>query len=195
MNYSASSMRPPVMNRLLNEGQPSPNWLDAPTKRAVLPNADLRTGLDGAATAGHILSHYNKLHPVYRLMLLCRTVPARSSCSCKQPCCSGWKTNADWSAGVDAVCLLLKVEAELSRKKGKKGMSTHPVMRRALVEKYFDGRKRFVVSEIAERCEVTEATVYTHKKPIEAYLEDQERTGWTQLDELLVEAGIVGVVG
>lgn len=192
MNYSAASIKPPTMNRLLNEGQPPANWLEAPTKRSVHPGAAMKTGLDGAATAGQVLSHYNKLHPVYRLVLLCRVLTPRLACSCKSPCCAGYKINPEWAAGVDATCLLLKVEAELSKKKGKKGLSTHPVMRRALVEKYFDHKRRFVVTEIAESCEVTEATVYAHQKPILHYLDDSEKTGWTKLDEALCGAGIVG---
>lgn len=139
-----------------------------------------------------ILQEFARLKPWPALALMCRAKAPRIACSCTRICCSGFKPNEDWAAAVDALCFILKHEAELSRKRGKKGLSTHPALRRSLVERFFDPARRFVLRELAESVSVSEMTVMVHKKPIEEFLRDQEQQGWQELDLLLQEAGIVG---
>jgi hypothetical protein len=193
VNHSVASIKAPTMNTMLaSHPNPSGSWLEAPTKRNPRPGAENLRGLDGAAQAGMILLEFAKLPVWPRLALLARSDAPRMACSCKQPCCSGFKLNGDWSAAVEALCLVLKNQAELSRKHGKKGYSTHPVLRRVLVECHFDPGRRVTIHDMAERVQLSTATVVAHKKLIVDFLDEEEKKGWTQLDELLQASGVVG---
>lgn len=192
-NHSSASIKPPTMSRAMSEGaDPDAKWIELPTKRSPRPGSENLRGLDGAGQAGMILQEFDKLPIWPRLALVCRALAPRVACSCKNPCCSGFRLNKDWSAAVDALCFVLKEEAELSKRKGKRGLSTDPGLRRAIVMRFFDPSYRFVLRDMAEAARVSERTVIVHKEPIEAFLDDQEKQGWQQLDELLQTCHIVG---
>lgn len=158
------------------------------------PNPSLK-GLDGAAQAGMILLHFAKLSDVKRHVLTCAVLRPTLPCSCRSPCCSGFKANPEFVDALLGVCVALKDEAEHRRAHGKRGLKVHPIMHKALVEKHYEvpGR-RIILSELADQCNVSEATVVAHRKYIEAFLEQTEKDGWTNLDVLLTKAGIVGVI-
>ena len=156
-------------------------------------NASLR-GLDGAGTAGIILRQLTLLPHPQQLVLMGSSMTAILPCSCRAPCCSGEKANPPWRRVVWQLCEYLKEEAQLSRIKGKKGLSTSPMLREALVEKFFLPKRRLVLSELAARCGVTEQTVIAHRRPIVTFLEKQEQAGWRDLDVTLSDLGIVGTI-
>lgn len=149
-------------------------------------------GMDGVAQAGMVLYHLNRLPAPQQLVLIAQSVPVALPCACRRPCCSGHMPNQPWVHSILVLCDFLQHEAKLSKIKGKKGLSTSPYMRRALVEKFFLPRRLLVLADIAKKADVTEQTVASHNKRIVDYLEDAERKGWRSIDEHLGTAGIVG---
>lgn len=199
LNHAKLGITPPTMNKAMAEVQPKP-----PRRRktdAELPQKPEETaqrkagpglrGLEASAQAGMILLHLAKLKSSQRHALLCRTLRPVLLCDCKRPCCSGHKPNPDWVDSLLALCEEMKHEARM-KTRGRKGFSTSPLMRRMLAEKYFRPERRIVLKELAQRCDVTEATVIAHKKPIDRFLFEAERDGWTALDKRLTKADIVG---
>lgn len=154
-------------------------------------NAQLK-GLDGAATAGMILAQLSALPEPQQLVLMASSMQAVLPCACRAPCCAGSKQNPEWSRAIDRLCSYLRGEAELTKVKGKKGFSTHPLMRRKLVEKFFLPKREIVLAELAEKCGVTEQTVIAHRRPIVTYLERTEQAGWHAFDLIMAESGMVG---
>jgi len=149
-------------------------------------------GLDGAAQAAFILRQLDGLTQPQKDCVIAQYKAWVLPCACRNPCCSGYRKNAGWSEAVDRLCEHLKTTAELSRIKGRKGLSTHPQMRRALVERFFIPGKVLILAELAERCGVTPQTVITHKKPIEEHLRITLREALAQVDQILCTLGIVG---
>lgn len=145
-------------------------------------------GLDRSAQAGMIFMHLAKLLPPERHTLVCSTIHAQAPCSCRNPCCMGWRPNPEFVEGLDALCLILEAGDSPRRK------NAHPKIRRMLVEKYFGTGRRIIQSELAEECGVTEQTIVNHKERIHAWLENHSKNGWSRLDEFLVAAGIIGTL-
>lgn len=100
--------------------------------------------------------------------------------------------NPEWEAGIDAICLVLRDYAKLKQGSGKRGMSSQPLLRRAVVEKHFDDKRRWSPKDLASQCEVSEMTVYHHRNIFTTWLDDKEKEAWTSMDVMLVGAGIVG---
>lgn len=200
LNYSGAMPRP-VMNKM-TAADPSLKRVEVKVndeKKVVIRGSRRRfngvpRGLDGAAQAGMIAKQLDYLPTEQKDCVIAQYKQWVLPCSCKSPCCSGFMRNPGWSEAVDRLCNHLKDQANLTRVHGRKGLSTHPIMRRALVERFFIPGKTIVLSELAERCEVTPQTVITHKKPIEAYLEAQLRLGMISLDQILTTLGIVGPI-
>lgn len=198
LNYHLALPRP-QMNKMMADGKVQRIELADGTKITVaMPRASPRSaqlrGLDGAATAGMILQRLAELPEPQQLVLMASQMQATLPCSCKAPCCAGFRPNVDWTRCVYKLCVHLAEEAQLSKIKGKKGLSTLPAIRWALVEKYFVPKKRIVLAELAESNSITEQTVIKHRRPIITFLEKEERAGWRTFDELLSEAGIVGTM-
>lgn len=192
-------MPQPVMTRMIADGRMRRIELADGSKVTVADmsrmskkRAEGLTGLDGAATAGFVLQVLASLPEAQQLVLMAECMRPTFSCACRAPCCSGNKPNGAWVAAIRTICEHLRDEAQLSRITGKKGMSTTPALRLALVEKFFIPGREFVLTRIAERCDVSEQTVINHRRPIITYLEKQQRAGWRALDEALGSAGIVG---
>lgn len=148
--------------------------------------------MDGAGTAGFILRHLATLPDPQQMILIAKSVIPNLPCACRSPCCAGFKPNPTWQRPVERLCHHLMVDAELTKIKGKKGLSTGPMLRSALVGKYLVVTNEMTLVEIAQRCDISEQTVMNHKRPIFEYLAKHEDEGWSSLDVLLSESGIVG---
>lgn len=197
LNHSTSSIARPAMAKILEEAALSlKEPTDAPS-RSTRSQGPARSGTDGAFLAGVVLRYFAKLQATQRLALLARTITPRQRCECHAPCCSGWRIDRDWDAAVEGICFVLKEHANVTRTPGKKGMSTPAVLRRALVERMFSpvGEASTTMAKLAAQAGVTEVTVYAHRKLITDYLEEAEKSGWTELDALLTEANLVGFQG
>jgi len=191
LNYSAPTIKAPTMNSMLSNVEPPKNWMDIPTARKVRRDENV-VGYNAAATAGQILMHLAQLPSIHRLVVHARCLPPRLHCDCHSKCCSGWKPSEEWLAVIDAICLVLRDVAKLRAHSERRGMSSHPLLRRAIVEKHYNPEYPFTVAAVSERCDVSEATVYNHKAVFIAYLVDVEKQAWTELDHRLVAADIVG---
>lgn len=197
LNYSGSTPRP-VMNKMMADGSLMRKELEDGTKitigkgmRRSRRNEPLR-GLDGAGQAAMIAKQLDYLLAHQKDCVIAQFTAWVLPCACRSPCCSGYRKNPAWNGAVDRLCDYLKEEAELTKKAGKKGLSTHPHMRRAIVERFFIPGKTIVLADLAERCNVTPQTIITHKKPIEAHLTEALRLALIQLDQILNSLDIVG---
>lgn len=195
LNYSGAMPRP-VMNKMTADGSPQRKELGDGTRVTAVRrrrNEPLR-GLDGAAQAAMIAKQLDYLSPSQKDCVIAQHKQWVLPCSCRSPCCSGYMRNPGWAEAVERLCLHLKEQAELTRVRGRKGLSTPPMMRKALVERFFIPGRAMVLSELADRCDVTPQTVITHKKLIESELEAQLRAGMVSLDQILSTIGIVGLL-
>jgi len=197
LNFT-SSPPSPVMNRMMADGQLLRVEMEDGSKVTVSPGhlrrgqVQIPRGLDGAGQAALIAKQLDHLQPIQKACVIARYKEWKLSCSCRAPCCSGYRKNPVWSIEITHICAYLKDHAELSRIKGRKGLSTPPQMRMALVERFFVPEKILVLAELADACGVTPQTVITHKKPIERFLYDTLRDGICKVDEILNVIGIVG---
>lgn len=187
----------PMMNKMMADGKVQRIELADGTRITLAapkgpPRNEQLRGLDGAGTAGIILMHLARLPEPQQLVLMAQSMPPTRPCPCRAPCCTGQRPNSEWVRAILKLCDYLRDEAQLSRVKGKKGLSTSPEMRRALVEKFFVPRRDLVLADLAVKCGVSEQTVITHRRPIVTFLEKQERAGWRAFDDSLGEAGLVG---
>lgn len=199
LNFTSSTPRP-VMNRMVADGMLRLVEKEDGRKVVVAKRGSPKQqrealrGLDGAGQAALIAKQLDYLEPAQKDCVIARYKAWKLPCSCRAPCCSGYRKNPAWSQAISRICVSLKEDAELSRIKGRKGLSTPPQMRTALVERFFVPEKLLVIAELAERCGVTPQTVMTHKQPIEKYLYETLRLGISQMDQILNQLGIVGQI-
>ena len=99
-------------------------------------------GWDGAATAGMVLQHLISLAEPQQWTLMAELMHPTHPCACKAPCCSGHRPNQNWSRTIHRLCDHLRDVASLSKMPGKKGLSTAPGLRLALVERFFVSSRR-----------------------------------------------------
>lgn len=198
LNYS-SGIPSPLMNRMAADGKLQRVQLESGERVTVgvgmrmrRPKRPSLRGLDGAAQAAMIAQELNHLDEAQKHSIIAAFKQWVLPCACRSPCCMGFRRNPGWVASITALCEILKNEAQLSRVRGKKGLSTHPLMRQALVERFFIPEKPMVLADLAEKCNVTPATVIAHKKPIEQYLSEQQSLGLREIDQTLSLLGIVG---
>lgn len=150
---------------------------------------------DRATTAGWILQSFNHLDPVQRLVLTLTVMRPRVVCVCGAPCCRGWTVKTKWVEAVRLLCEYLKHQAELTKEPGKRGLSTDPRLRQALVEDYAKpAPKRGSLTRLAEITDVTSVTVAKHRTLIHEHLEELERGAWLDLQAIFDAKGITGDV-
>ncbi len=188
LNHTKSMYAQPLMSKVANALSEAEG--DRPLR--ILSEHRLG-GLDGAAQAGLIYLQLKKLPDHEILALICRAAVPAFPCSCRSPCCMGVRPNSEWITAIKSMSDYVREAQNPSPPlKGKKTINTPPQLRRMLVEKHF-GRK-YVIADLAEKFQVTEATITNHRKPITRILTDVEKSGWTNLDSYLTEVGIVGAL-
>lgn len=190
--HTPESIKAPAMSRAAAEAQRVRDWHDAGGRKSTRQRDENLVGANATGQAAFILLEFAKLSNPQRLTCYARVLPSRLPCSCSSPCCSGWRKGADWAAAITGLCSYLKDFADVQRN-GKRGHSSHPVLRQRLVEAFF-GAQAWSVPDLAQACDVSSATVYNHRHVITEHLRDVEQTAWAELDALLVERDIVGSV-
>ncbi|MNL32553.1 hypothetical protein D3C87_1544130 [compost metagenome] len=162
--------------------------------RAVFdgPRSPKRGERDGAAQAGLILAVVDRLDESHRAVLAARLTVSHSPCSCRNPCCSGRAVNLRWWVVVGQLCNILASRADLLKVPGKRGMSTLPRLRRAVVEAYFDPVAEDSIVRLAERAGVSAVTAAKHRTVILEWLGVTEDEAWQQAALLLDQAGVTG---
>lgn len=139
-------------------------------------------GLDGAGQAGMILAALLRLPKVQQAILIARHTAATTPCSCKAPCCKGYREDPDWAEAIEYL-----VEDVL--KQGLTGTISHYRLRRTLVTRFF-GAKQFFV-DLAKQCGVERHTASDYYKKVKEYLGDQEKKAYWAMEGYLKEAGVV----
>lgn len=202
LNYHLGPTRP-QMNKMMADGKVkkidlangSQVEVEVPVVKRGPQRSNQLKGVDGVAQAGMILQVLARLPEPQQLTLIAYALIPTTVCSCRSACCQGYRANQEWVRTVLKLCDYLRDEAELSKIKGKKGLSTQPLLRRLLVEKFFIPEKNSTLVELAMISGITEQTVIAHRRPILVFLEKQMDDGWRAFDEDLGKAGIVGFIG
>lgn len=208
LNFEDNSIPGPVMNRAMAEAQPVDRARSEAQARAYT-GSQRRAGVvmapqhaplgknaqDRAITAGWVLQAFNHLDVMQRLVLTLTVMRPRVPCSCGAPCCRGWTVKTKWVEAVRLLCEYLKTQADLTREPGKKGLSTAPRLRQALVEDYArPAPKRVSLAKLAEVTEVTSVTVAKHRTLIHDHLAQLEDAAWMELGAIFDARGITGDV-
>jgi len=149
------------------------------------------TGLDAAATAGFILATLARLDLEHQAVLTGLLARPTDTCPCQRPCCRGWLFNPRHSHAVKQICHIIKETGDVTRTPGKKGLSTPPAMREAIVRDYFLGGKATVM-DFASTGGVTLKTAAAHRAWIVQWLELTEAAAILEADAIFDSAGIVG---
>lgn len=139
-------------------------------------------GLDGAAQAGMIRAELERLAPLRKQLLTARHVSPTEPCSCRAPCCRGWRENSEWKQAVDYLTEYVLVA-------GLSGMVSHFRLRRLLVCRYFGAGQTF--TSIAATCGVDRDTASGYNKRIFEAFRDEERKALYEIEGQLKHAGII----
>ena len=122
------------------------------------------SGLDGAGQAGMIRAEVSALGPLAEAILTARIAPRTTPCHCRSSCCSGYKANAEWT---NAIAFL----ADHVRKTALFGCTSHGLLRREYVRRYFSSKESKVsLDKIAEKYSVDRHTVSAHASKVAAML-------------------------
>lgn len=167
---------------------------EAPRSSRKPHEARMPTGLEAAAQAGFILRQLDRLEPAHRTVLYGVVITAYDPCECRAPCCSGERLNPRWASAVKETCEILKGVGDITKTAGKRGLSTHPAMRWALVEQFYT-KRAIRVADIARHCRVALMTVTKHREWINTYLEQTEQEAWLAVDAIFDQVGITGPAG
>lgn len=137
-------------------------------------------GLDGAGQAGMILAALARLPKVQQALLVARYTAAVTPCSCRAPCCKGYREAPEWSAAVE---FLIEDVLQFT------GTISHYRLRRALVMRFLGIRHSFV--DVAKQCGINRDTASDRYKKVKEYLGDQEKKAYWAMEGYLKGAGIV----
>lgn len=139
-------------------------------------------GLDGAGQAGMILAEVRELVGQRYRILTCRYSPPKTPCTCKAPCCVGFRLNRDWAEAIDWLAMHVQAAALA-------GTVSNYRLRRALVCRFF-GEEVSMVS-VANQCGVKRDTAAEHNKRVMHYLGEEERMAELEIGQRLYEVGLV----
>lgn len=147
-------------------------------------------GLDRAHLAGYILATFERLDVSHKMVLKGLLLQSTFDCSCGAPCCQRWRRNPLWAATVVETVEYLKSVGDVLRD-GKRGLSTQPELRLAIVEQFYTKDERSL-TDIARQYGVSMTTAARHREWICEYLAQEENAAWLQLAPIFDQAGITG---
>ena len=148
---------------------------------------------DRAVMAGWVLQRFQHLDTVSRLVLTLTVMKPRTPCACGAPCCRGWLLRRPWVESVRLLTEHIQYTAELDP--DKKGYSTEPRLRQALVEDFARPvERRKSLADLAELAEVTAKTVAAHRHKIHGYLGEVQDRAWEDLAAVFDAHGITGEI-
>jgi hypothetical protein len=194
-NFKGETIKASTMNRMLADMQKTdPEAVSSARKGAPNTMKGL-SSLDRAGQAGLIMQLFYRLPDGVIPVALAAVLKPRDVCSCRQPCCQGWRTNKFWFINLAYIDEAVWQWLEDTKPKGKKGAFTLTAPLRAeLVRQFFDRSSKQTQADIAERFGLSEEGVASHQRKIGKHLTGLIRDSFSKLDEILVEAGIVGAV-
>lgn len=197
-NHSNDLYQPPLMNRMLAEvarARRARANQDEEVEVAQQRRATLMSfpGLERAGQAGLILQLVAQLPDETIHVLLASVLRPRNACSCGAPCCSRWRINNDWLESVAIVVGMVARAQDNAKDSGKKFI-TPPSLLTDIVRQFFDRDAKETRDEIATRHDLSPQTITKHQKVLGRHLVGLVRSGFTKLDVILVDAGIVGAL-
>jgi len=150
---------------------------------------------DQKLQAGMILNLLYTLPEHERCVLVAKYRRPHVVCSCRNPCCSGFRRDKDWVEALKRLAELLAERSAEDRTYGLASFKTAMPLMERLLQRMFDPRGfRLSQKDIAEVCGVHENTVVKHGKYLGGILDDWLADGLTDLDDILVPRGIVGAL-
>ena len=148
-------------------------------------------GLDRTAQAAFILAVVGRLDQNHQNLLAARFTNPRTDCECGSPCCRGWRMTKSWDSAVGAICLTLQTEGEVTKVPGKRGLSTEPRLRRALVEQFVHPTG-VSVRQLSLSFDLSQITVAKHSGWIGTFLDQEYQEAMTEVSLLFDQAGVTG---
>jgi hypothetical protein len=154
-------------------------------------------GLDGAAQAGMISAEVERLDRLEQAFLVARFAPSSILCDCGAPCCSGKRSNEEWTHAVGVLSQHLKEVVLI-------GCSTTIDMRVDYIRNFLPGCKNTSFIALAGRHRIFEKTVRNHILKIRKFFCGEvingirrsglEERAMTAITDRLERAGIVGEI-
>lgn len=188
LNHSRSLYSQPLMTKAANALSAAQE--KAQSSGRLRPGREELRGLDGAAQAGLIYIHLDRLAPFQRECLISRTAVHSFPCNCRSACCMGVRPNPEWVEAIKKVSDYLRNEIDRRQAKARKKITINPQLRRMLIERHF-GRKH-TLGDLAEQFQLSENTVASYSKTCSEILSGWEKDGWTAMDTVLSELDIIG---
>ncbi|SDR17367.1 hypothetical protein SAMN05445850_3118 [Paraburkholderia tuberum] len=126
-------------------------------------------GLDGAGQSGQIRREMWELPDLHLAVLIARTAPHDTPCSCGRPCCSKRRPNEEWRAAITWL-----TEASTAFVSG----FSHYRVRRTIIENIFTAKKqRKSLNDIADECGAHRNTVSAQNSAVRRWIEGSRRAG------------------
>lgn len=143
-------------------------------------------GTDGAGQAGMIKAEVQAMAKFHGSIVIARFSQARVPCSCKAPCCNGYRLGEDWGEAVDAL-------AEEVKDRALDGLRVNYQLRKSLVVRFLELREMqdVTLKDIAKTCGVNRDTAGAHNAKIVACLREGERLAMYEVEGRLKQAGII----
>ncbi len=199
-NHEDLSIPGPVMNREMAQIAPDQSEgaiLRAGKGVAPLPrkNAQIGGTFDRTVLAGWILQRVELLPIIDGQLLAGECINPRRPCSCGRACCRGWSVKREWVEATRNIGEYLKSQADVAKQPGKRGYSTDPRLRVALIEDFLrPPTRRKSLADLAELSETTTVTVAKHRSLIFTHLEEIRTRAWNEISRDLDQIGLVGVL-
>lgn len=199
LNYEDLSIPGPVMNKEMaavpTTTKAQRDAVSKPSRTGPARSIPLGGGQDRAVTAGWILQRFEQAEKWHKVILKVMLINPRRQCSCGAACCRGWSVKPEWVHCVLMLVEHLKEEADLLKEPGKRGMSTDPALRRALVEDFARPEdKRWSIADLARLTKATTLTVAKHRGIVQCFLYALELAAWEEVNLIFDQSGITGQI-
>lgn len=170
----------------------------SPMSKAILQSRAGRGlgGLDGAAQAGMIRAEVTNLDRLEQAFIVARFAPASAPCDCGRSCCSGKRSNEEWTQAIGILSLHLR-NVVLSGRQTTIGMRYDYIARRFLPKK-----RRPKIDDLAKKHGVCEKTIRNHVKDVNKFFDGHvvngtrspglEERAMTAITDRLEQAGMIG---
>lgn len=153
-------------------------------------------GLDGAAQARMIKQEVEQLDRLEQAFIVARFAPASVSCDCGRSCCSGKRSNEEWTHAIGVLSLHLKEVVLL-------GCKTTIDMRVDYLNRFFFPKNVvYSIDAMSKEHHVAKNTICNHLASVKRFLLGEKINGakqagleeraMTAITDRLEQAGIIG---
>jgi len=133
-------------------------------------------GPDGAGQSGQLRREMWELPDLHLAVLIARTAPHDTPCTCGRACCSKRRPNGEWAAAIAWL-----TEASTAYTSG----FSHYQVRRTIIENIFSAKKqRRSLVDIAEQCGAHRNTVSAQNAAVRRWIEGNRKTGEVGVEQI-----------